>query len=95
MPAASRARHPAVACSLDLQHPPAAVIAAGHSLGGAQATLAALDIVHELQIPREHLCVYTFGAPRVGNHMFATLYNKVRCGTMRTSGTIARSSCVF
>ncbi|MBW7456460.1 lipase family protein [Paenibacillus sepulcri] len=46
----------------------------GHSLGGALATLAALDIVTN----RSHnqLVVYTFGAPRVGSPSFAVYYNK-------------------
>ena len=44
----------------------------GHSLGGALATLAALD-VKNLCKAREQLDVtlYTFGAPRTGNHAFA------------------------
>ena len=45
----------------------------GHSLGGALATLAAYDIAHatfkEGRQPNQ--VVYTFGAPRTGNHAFA------------------------
>lgn len=36
---------------------------AGHSLGGALAVLASLDIAR--QLPRSQLTVYTYGAPRV------------------------------
>jgi len=48
------------------------VFVTGHSLGGALATLAALDI-KSLGEAREQLDVtlYTFGAPRTGNHAFA------------------------
>ena len=42
---------------------------AGHSLGGALATLAAHDLQAEFRF--QHLHCYTFGAPRTGNHAFA------------------------
>ena len=45
----------------------------GHSLGGALATLFALDAVTSLASPRD-VCVTTFGSPRVGNRAFAALY---------------------
>ncbi len=44
----------------------------GHSLGGALATLAALDIVHNTV---HNPVVYTYGAPRVGDTHFVRLYN--------------------
>ncbi|KAK9866320.1 hypothetical protein WJX84_007327 [Apatococcus fuscideae] len=53
----------------------------GHSLGGALATLAAIDIARALHKDLEvneqalKLSCYTFGAPRSGNHAFAKLYN--------------------
>jgi len=37
---------------------------AGHSLGGALATLAAYDIA--IALPSAHVAVYTFGSPRRG-----------------------------
>lgn len=50
---------------------------AGHSLGGALATLAAYDIQAACKcLPKKSLSVYTFGAPRVGNHAFAREYNQ-------------------
>ncbi len=44
----------------------------GHSLGGALATLAALDLTREFDVDTT---VYTFGQPRVGNKAFATDYD--------------------
>lgn len=53
---------------------------AGHSLGGALATLAAYDIRKQL-LDRDKKCVevvcYSFGAPRTGNHNFARDYNRM------------------
>lgn len=46
---------------------------AGHSMGGALATLAAPEITTALNqagMP-VHVSCYTFGAPRTGNHAFA------------------------
>ena len=53
---------------------------AGHSLGGALATLAAYDICKQLeQAGRQDVKVlcYSFGAPRIGNRAFAKDYNRV------------------
>ena len=53
---------------------------AGHSLGGALATLAAIDIRKELlvrQLGKTKVVCYTFAAPRTGNHAFAREYNNV------------------
>ncbi len=49
----------------------------GHSLGGALAQLAALDIVTNLQdvLHGSDICLYTFGSPNVGNAAFANLVN--------------------
>ncbi len=51
---------------------------AGHSLGGALASLAAFDIQRQCPClkPLDVSC-YTFGAPRVGNHAFARQYDAV------------------
>ena len=54
------------------------VLAVGHSLGGALATLAAFDIRKQLlesnQSDAQVVC-YTFAAPRTGNHAFAREFN--------------------
>ena len=48
---------------------------AGHSLGGAMANLAAVDIVKMMDWAS--VKVYTVGAPRAGNHAYAKMYNKL------------------
>lgn len=52
---------------------------AGHSLGGALATLAAYDFRKKAWDNGVDLRVacYTFGAPRVGNHSYARQYNEI------------------
>ncbi|WP_256710691.1 lipase family protein [Paenibacillus sp. FSL H8-0548] len=45
----------------------------GHSLGGALATLAALDLANNSEFTAP--IVYTYGAPRVGDPKFAGSYN--------------------
>ncbi|KAG0169091.1 hypothetical protein DFQ29_009889 [Apophysomyces sp. BC1021] len=48
----------------------------GHSLGGAHALLAALDIYQrDAQVTPKNICVITTGCPRVGNPDFAYYVN--------------------
>ena len=50
----------------------------GHSLGGALATLAAVDIRKAIpECAHLNISCYTFGAPRTGNHAFAYDYNEL------------------
>lgn len=51
----------------------------GHSLGGAMANLAAMDIAKSMDWGS--LKVYTVGAPRAGNHAYAKMHNKLVPGT--------------
>eukprot|EP01135_Chromosphaera_perkinsii_P004757 Nk52_evm29s295 gene=Nk52_evmTU29s295 len=53
----------------------ARVMITGHSLGGALATMFALDWV--LTFPREAPFVYTYGKPRIGNDKFSALYSSL------------------
>lgn len=43
----------------------------GHSLGGALATLAALDMSYAQFLPKSRINLYTYGSPRVGDFNFA------------------------
>ena len=43
----------------------------GHSLGGAVATLCAVDIKTELPSQGRQLFLYTFGSPRLGNDLWS------------------------
>jgi triacylglycerol lipase len=56
-----------------LSHP-GRVVVAGHSLGGAMATLAALRLAGRMDPSRIEL--YTFGAPQVGDVAFASLLDR-------------------
>jgi len=49
------------------------IILAGHSLGGALATLAGCHL-YEMGIKQENLEIYTFGAPPVGTEDFCSYY---------------------
>ena len=53
-----------------LHSPNAVLILAGHSLGGAVATLLG-ERLYDLGLPPERLKVITFGAPAIGNRAFA------------------------
>ncbi|MGM9988490.1 MAG: lipase family protein [Bacillaceae bacterium] len=50
------------------------LIITGHSLGGALAILAALDV--KVNTPFEQVIMCNFGAPKVGDKPFVTTYNK-------------------
>lgn len=52
---------------------PPRVFVTGHSLGGALATLAALDLATEH--PSTQITMYNFGSPRVGDWGYAGFYN--------------------
>lgn len=56
------------------KHPDGPTLVLGHSMGGALAQLAALDlkIMHDLRDVK----VFTFGAPRVGNSVFSDFFEE-------------------
>lgn len=62
----------------------ARVYLCGHSLGGAVACLCALDLASVGALPP---VVYTFGAPRLGNAAFRSVYNVLVPATFRVVGT--------
>ncbi|PSC76800.1 alpha beta-hydrolase [Micractinium conductrix] len=55
-------------------HPGAPIYATGHSMGGALATLCALDM--KLNLGATDVRLYTFGSPRVGNAIFAQWFEE-------------------
>ena len=58
------------------QYPDHSITLTGHSLGGAVATIAALDLQYNItQHTGQAIRLYTFGSPRVGN---AALVNSFR-----------------
>ena len=57
------------------------IIFSGHSLGGALATLAAVQF--SKQYPDIIISCVTFGSPRVGNGKFAAMFNKCCTGSYR------------
>ncbi len=58
----------------------------GHSLGGALATLLALDVA--ANTPFKNPAVYTYASPRTGGPLFASTYNQVVPNTFRVAGRL-------
>lgn len=57
------------------------LVVTGHSLGGALAVFAAL----ELSKLTDHISLYTYGQPRVGNSDFAKYYSTRKITTVRVT----------
>ena len=55
----------------------------GHSLGGALATLLALDVAANAPAPFNHPTVYTYASPRTGDETFAARYGQLVSTTFR------------
>jgi pimeloyl-ACP methyl ester carboxylesterase len=62
---------------------PIEIVTVGHSLGGALATLCALDLSDLDGARSRALASRTFGSPRVGNPEFASTYDAACIDTMR------------
>jgi hypothetical protein len=60
----------------------------GHSLGGAIATLLALDVAANTQAPFNDPTIYTYASPRTGNHDFAVKYHQTVKSTYRFVDTV-------
>ncbi|KAI8323419.1 alpha/beta-hydrolase [Martensiomyces pterosporus] len=61
------------------------VVFVGHSLGGAQASLAAADFVYANPKIQDRIFLYTYGQPRTGNSDFAGWMNKQPFKKYRTT----------
>ncbi|MGO4886210.1 lipase family protein [Anaerobacillus sp. MEB173] len=66
-------------------HPDKRLYITGHSLGGAVATLAALDIASNTHYTQP--LVYTYASPRVGNPRFVDVYNQTIDHSIRVVNT--------
>jgi Lipase (class 3) len=61
----------------------------GHSLGGALATLLALDVAANTTTPAfKNPTVYTYASPRTGDPAFANVYNHVVPQTFRIANRV-------
>jgi hypothetical protein len=58
----------------------------GHSLGGALATLQALDVAANSRF--KNPTVYTYASPRTGNPQFASTYNGMVPNTIRIANRV-------
>lgn len=67
--------------SLAFPHPVTSVTVCGHSLGGALATLLALDLAANTVF--RHPVIYTYGSPRTGDSQFASTFNQVVTNSYR------------
>lgn len=56
---------------------------AGHSLGGALATLASADLASNYPNVKDQLRLYTYGAPRVGDRAFAEFLSAIAPNSYR------------
>ncbi|WP_263971558.1 lipase family protein [Leptolyngbya ohadii] len=56
---------------------------AGHSLGGALATLAAADLAYNYPTIKERIQLYSYGAPRVDNQAFVEFLGTIAPNSYR------------
>jgi hypothetical protein len=71
---------------LKFPRPVTSVTICGHSLGGALATLLALDVA--ANTPFKNPAVYTYASPRTGGPQFVATYNQVVPNTNRIAGRL-------
>lgn len=60
----------------------------GHSLGGALATLATLDIAVNAPAPFHNVASYTYASPRTGDGQFAAKYDQIVSDTFRVANDL-------
>lgn len=69
-----------------LAFPVTSVTICGHSLGGALATLLALDVAANTVFTEP--AVYTYGSPRTGDSLFASTYDQVVSNSYRIANRL-------
>ena len=72
--------------TLNFPKPVTSLAICGHSLGGALATLLALDVAAHTAF--KNPAVYTYASPRTGGPQFAATYNQVVPTTSRIAGRL-------
>jgi len=72
--------------ALPFNHAVNSLTICGHSLGGALATLLALDVAANSNF--KNPTVYTYASPRVGDPLFARTYNQVIPNTYRIANRV-------
>ena len=72
--------------TMQFPKPVSSLTICGHSLGGALATLLALDVAANTNY--KDLAVYTYASPRTGGPQFAATYNDVVPETFRVAGRL-------
>ena len=72
--------------TLTYKHAISSMTICGHSLGGAIATLLALDVAANAKVPNP--TVYTYASPRTGDPSFVSKYNKVVTNSYRIANRI-------
>ena len=72
--------------ALPFDHATNSLTICGHSLGGALATLLALDVAANTNF--ESPTVYTYASPRTGDQSFAKTYNHVVPNTFRIANRV-------
>lgn len=65
------------------RRPPTSLTICGHSLGGALATLLALDVAANAEAAFQNPIVYTYASPRTGDEQFIAKYNQLVATTNR------------
>jgi len=73
---------------LTWKNPVASLTICGHSLGGALATLLALDVAANTSTPFNTPTAYTYASPKTGDLLFATTYNHVVPSTFRIANRL-------
>jgi hypothetical protein len=72
--------------TLPFPRPVTSLTICGHSLGGALATLLALDVAANTAFKTP--LIYTYASPRTGGPQFAATYNQVVTNTFRIAGRL-------
>jgi Lipase (class 3) len=74
--------------TLSWRRPVTALTICGHSLGGALATLLALDVAANALSPFNTPVVYTYASPKTGDPSFASTYNHLVPQTSRIANRL-------